>query len=196
MAKSRRRIAFPNLGARPSSASNSCCQTRKLRPAKWDPKVPCAPRRRGKSNKERRLLRRIQSRLALSGHPEASACLSAFGGKADNTIRGVQLCGFFGNAPLRPSGADGDKSLLPPSLWQMRSSRPRLSRKLLFFYTHLTAPIQRISPFRHGPEVALRRKWGKPHGGCNGQSSQRNLGVLLHGSICHGNCRARCRNLH
>src|SRR5262249_15762995 len=37
--KSRRRIAFPKLGTRPSSASNSGCQNRKLRPAKWDPKV-------------------------------------------------------------------------------------------------------------------------------------------------------------
>jgi hypothetical protein len=37
--KSRRRIAFPTLGTRPSSASNSGCQNRELRPAKWDPKV-------------------------------------------------------------------------------------------------------------------------------------------------------------
>src|SRR5262249_23113484 len=116
LTKSRRRIAFPNLGARPSSASNSCCQNRKLRPAKWDPKVPSAPRRRGESNKERRLLRRIQSRLALSGHPEDSADLSAFGGKADTGQSSHSWPGCQQRAHLTA----------PPVMPLMKRSRKRL----------------------------------------------------------------------
>jgi hypothetical protein len=104
LTKSRRRIAFPNLEARPSSASNSCCQNRKLRPAKWDPKVPCAPRRRGESNK-RRLLRRIQSRLAQSGLTETVCPFVRFWSEADKP--GCLFANTVSHLATRHSGNAG-----------------------------------------------------------------------------------------
>jgi hypothetical protein len=90
LTKSRRRIAFPNLEARPSSASNSCCQNRKLRPAKWIPR--CRARRVDEVNRISAVCCGAFSRdWHKADLPRQSARLSAFGAKLTNPAVSLRI---------------------------------------------------------------------------------------------------------